>query len=97
MTDFHVHPAYLDAPYVAHVPRSVFLLYVCVPCWEDACHDCAGGRCLCACETRRAAPAPPSRCRSCGYLRGSTGHLVTCEPEALERRVTAVANSIGAA
>ena len=94
---FHVDPAYLEAPYIAHVPRRAVLLRMCVPCWEDACHDCQGGACVCACETRRTVPSPVPLCTSCGYRRDSVGHQVTCEPQALERRVPAIAESVGRA
>ncbi|HTJ69230.1 MAG TPA: hypothetical protein VL551_16960 [Actinospica sp.] len=97
MSAFHVDPAYLDVPWVAHVPRKAVLLRMCVPCWEDACWDCAGGSCLCACETRRTTPAPAPRHRKCGYLRGSVGCMATCEPERLDARISELIAEIGAA
>lgn len=93
MTVFYVDPAYLDVPWVAHVPRKAVLLRMCVPCWEDSCHDCLGRDCLCACETRWTAP----RCRNCGYLHGTIGHLKRCEPQWLDARVQALADAIGRA
>lgn len=89
--------AYLDAPYIAHVPRKAVLLRMSPPCWEDSCHDCQfGTRCICACHDD-----PPlrtvRRCRKCRYLVDSIGHLVACEPDALDKRVQDMADSIGMA
>jgi hypothetical protein len=76
--------AYLDLPYVEHVPRREFLLRMSPPCWEDSCHDCQDPRCLDACHDDWPPPAV-SRCRSCGYLEDDDGHLVGCSPQAAMR------------
>jgi hypothetical protein len=76
--------AYLDLPFVEHVPRREFLLRMSPPCWEDSCHDCQDPRCLDACHDDWPTPAVP-RCRSCGYLEDDAGHLVGCSPQAAMR------------
>jgi hypothetical protein len=88
--------AYLDVPYVAHVTRNAVLLRMNPACWEDACHDCPGVRCVCACHDGPAGPVT-RRCRKCRYLVTATGHLITCDPAALDARVRALADSIGVA
>jgi hypothetical protein len=88
--------AYLDLPYVAHVPRKEFLLRMCTACWEDSCWNCQDLRCTCGCRDDPPARALPSicRCRLCGQLAGALGHEVTCGQRAAER-ITRLADSIG--
>jgi len=85
--------AYLDAPYIAHVPRSAILLRMSAPCWEDACWDCPG-RCACACHDDT---PPPVRCTRCGYLTSAPGHAFSCEPGSDSRRLYDLAAAIGRA
>lgn len=103
---FHVHPAYLDAPWVAHVPRREFLLRMCPSCWEDACHLCwradQDTRCICACNDEPPArplhvrPAPrPRRCRTCGYLIRTEAHKMMCGT--VSERLMRLASPVGAA
>jgi hypothetical protein len=83
--------AYLDAPYVEHVPRASFLLRMSVACWEDACHDCTG---WCACGCHDDTPRPV-RCARCGYLTSAPGHAFSCEPGSVTRRLYDLAAAIG--
>lgn len=86
--------AYLDLPYVAHVDRREMLLRVCLPCWEDSCHRCWRGACICACVDYQplSAAAP---CDGCGNPPRSVAHFVTCEPGVLDMIVRRLARAVG--